>query len=248
MRNPLVLRRGAHRMALLLFALVVLLLVEAGHASAAMLKVCPSGCYYTTIAGALAASSDGDKILIGAGTYGGGFTISSDVSLIGAGAGQTTISGGGSVVTVAILHQVTISGVTITGGSAELGGGILNGGGTLTLRDTTISGNSASEGGGIFNVGSLTLKDSTVSGNGAVFGGGISNQGTLTLKDSNVTGNQAGSGGGILNNGVATLKESAVWSNTATIDGGGILNYGILVLLESTVSGNTPNDCVGPMC
>jgi hypothetical protein len=37
--------------------------------------VCPSGCVFPTIASALANASDGDKIVIGAGTYDGGFTI-----------------------------------------------------------------------------------------------------------------------------------------------------------------------------
>jgi len=245
MRNSLVLRRRARRLGLFALVLAFLTLMGSGRASAATLTVCPSGCAYTTIAGALAAASDGDKIVVGAGTYSGGFTINRSVSLLGAGAGKTTISGGGPVITIAILRQVMITGVTISGGSAEFGGGILNGGGSLTLRESTVSGNSASEGGGIFDLGPLTLNDSKVIGNGAAFGGGIFNQGTLTLNDSTVSGNRAGSGGGIFNNLVATLKESTVSGNAATINGGGILNFGILTLLDDTVSGNTPNDCVG---
>jgi len=243
-----VLRHPASRLGLLVSALVILMLAGPGRASAAMLKVCPSGCTYATIAGAISAAADGDKIVIGPGTYSGGFTVGKSVTLIGAGAGRTTIRGGAPVVTIANFRQVTISGVTITGGSAEFGGGILISGGALTLRESTISGNSASEGGGIFIVGSLTLKDSTVSGNAAFFGGGIFNQGTLTLNNSRVSGNLADAGGGILNNQVARLTDSTVTGNTAVSDGGGILNFGLLTLSQTTVSGNTPNDCVGQMC
>jgi len=58
--------------------------------------------------------------------------FSKSVSLVGAGAAQTTISGGGPVLTIALTASVTIRGVTISGGdTADSGGGISNGG-TLT--------------------------------------------------------------------------------------------------------------------
>ena len=49
---------------------------------------------------ALDASHDGDTIKVAAGTFAGGVTIAKSVSVIGAGAGATTIRGGGPVVTV----------------------------------------------------------------------------------------------------------------------------------------------------
>jgi hypothetical protein len=236
------------RLVFLFLCVAAVPLAAPGPASAAALRVCPSGCSFTTIADALAAARNGDRILIGAGTYVGGFLVDKDVRLIGAGAGQTTISGGGSVVTIANLHEVTISGVTISGGNAELGGGILNGGGTVTVRDSTISGNGASQGGGIFTIGSLTLRGSIVSDNGALFGGGIFNQGTLTVSGTTIRDNHADSGGGIFTSFVATLKDSVVTGNTANVDGGGIQNFGTLKLRRTSVTGNTPNDCVGEGC
>src|SRR4249919_3008369 len=79
---------------------LVLTAVAAGPASAATLKVCPTGCPYTTIPDALAAAADGDTIQVGAGVYAGGFQISKSVRLRGAGANLTTISGGGPVIHV----------------------------------------------------------------------------------------------------------------------------------------------------
>src|SRR6266508_5943135 len=101
MRQTLV-RRPGPRATLVMFALAGLLTAGAGSASAATLQVCPS-CAFTTIADALVAASNGDKIRIAAGAYGGNLTIAKNVSLLGAGAGLTTISGDGtaSVVTVA---------------------------------------------------------------------------------------------------------------------------------------------------
>lgn len=82
-------------MAPLALALLLVALLGAGRASAATLTVCPSGCAFSQIAPALAAAGNGDTIAIGAGSYAGGFTIAKNVRLVGAGAGVTTINGGG---------------------------------------------------------------------------------------------------------------------------------------------------------
>jgi hypothetical protein len=227
------------------------LLAAAGPASARPLMVCPSGCVFPTIASAVANASDGDTIVVGPGTYAGGFTISNSVDLIGAGAGQTAISGGAPVVTIT-AGQVVIRGVTITGGNNQSGngGGVLNDG-TLTLTESVVSGNSVAiphVGGGIFNRrGTLTLANSDVSNNAGFGGGGILNTvlGTVTLANSTVDNNTAAVfGGGILNNGMLTLADSSVDGNTAQA-GGGIFNRQLdsfpnqLTLKNSTVSGDT---------
>jgi hypothetical protein len=244
---------GAKRLGLVALVLAALLVAGAPPASAATLQVCPSGCSFTTIAGALAAAANGDTIGIAAGTYAGGFTVDKNVTLRGEGADQTTISGGGPVVTVAGGVSATIESVTITGGNSVFGGGIFNSG-TLTLTESTVSGNTAvADGGGILNsFGTLTLQESTVSGNTAGgnigSGGGIANEngGTVTLTESTVSGNTVsrGGGGGIANGGTLTLKESTVSGNTA-FGGGGIYNSGTLTLQESTVSGNTATGGLG---
>jgi nitrous oxidase accessory protein NosD len=159
---------GVARMVLLTAAATALLLLGAGPASAATLNVCPSGCPYTQIATALAAATDGDTIAIAPGTYAGGFTIEVSVKLAGAGAGRTTISGGGPVVTIGEFGAsteptVSIDGVTITGGVTRsswaaafvgdgviaLGGGVeippnadFIGGATVTITNSVISNSS----------------------------------------------------------------------------------------------------------
>jgi pectin methylesterase-like acyl-CoA thioesterase len=55
-------------------------------APAKSLKVCASGCAYSTIADALSAASNGDTIVVAPGTYAGGLEITKSVSLLGAGA------------------------------------------------------------------------------------------------------------------------------------------------------------------
>ncbi|TAN24171.1 MAG: hypothetical protein EPN30_06745 [Actinomycetota bacterium] len=125
--------------------------VAAAPASAATLTVCTSGCQYTTIAGALAAASNGDTISIGAGIYAGDLTIEKSVRLVGAGTSLTTITGGGI--------------------------GVINENATLTVEDSTISDNGCCSsnpygplygvGGGIYNTagGAVTLTHSPVEAN-----------------------------------------------------------------------------------
>jgi hypothetical protein len=128
--------------------------------------------------------------------------------------------------------EVTISGLTITGGLAINGGGGIDNSGTLTVTDTAISGNSADAiGGGIFNdYGTLTISGSTISNNSAFGlhvpgeGGGVGSFGTLRISDSTISGNRTGGdGGGIANlSGTLTISDSTISENTAGGDGGGI--------------------------
>ena len=113
--------------------------------------------------------------------------------------------------------NLSLQNVTITGGSADNGGGIENVGGTVTLNHTQVTGNTATlAGGGIASatfdpssVAKLTLNNSAVTGNSqtadptipmSLGGGGIVNiLGTVTLNSSQVNGNSAQGlvGGGI---------------------------------------------------
>ena len=221
-------------------------------AAAAPITICPAGCDYTTIQAAINAAASGALLVIGAGTYDGPLTIGTSLTLLGAGAAQTTITvpaSGGTVITVDTGVSAAVKGVTVSGGSSAFGGGIVNeSGAVLTLKEVTVSHNSAKiRGGGIYNGAgaTLTTDDSTLAGNTAAFGGGamVNPGGTVALNDTTVTGNRslAGRGGGIGNNGTMTLSDSTITGNATGSDGGGLFNNadGTLTVSDSTVSGNT---------
>ena len=165
--------------------------------------------------------------------------------------GNTTLGDGGGINN--FLGTLTLVRSTINDNVASIeGGGVHNGGfsDVLTLTNTTISGNSANFGGGIENRSVLNLVNSTVSENIADFdGGGVDNFfGTATLTNSTVSGNSATSdGGGISNQGMLTLANSTISGNTASDDGGGIDNVaGDIELVNSIIAVNTA--AFGPDC
>ncbi len=173
------------------------------------------------------------------------------LTISGPGASQVAISGNGAVQVLNICGgaKVTLSGLTIEKGFANIGGGLYNSG-TLTVAGSTLSGNSADGGGGIFNTGTLTLTDSTLSGNSAVGacsggeGGGLNNSGgSVTVSGSTLSGNSAGcAGGGIENTyGTLTMTNSTLSGNSSAGEGGGIdnNNSGIFTATNSTISGNS---------
>jgi len=130
-------------------------------------------------------------------------------------AAGVTINAGGLSGVMQVDAGVTaeLDGLTLTGGSATNGGGLLNDGGTVSLFDVTLSGNTASNnGGGLYteNYGMTTLDQCVVAGNSAVSGGGvsISSNSTTDLTDStNVGYNTATFGGGVYNQGTTSLSE-----------------------------------------
>jgi len=231
-------------------------LIVVGSASAAKsLTVCASGCQFTTIAGALAAASDGDKILIGPGSFDGGTLIDKSVSLRGAGAAQTTITGSapsfqGANVIIASGASVSISDVTI-GPITDISGSDIRNSGTLRIKDSIVTGANDVFGGGIVNSGTMLMERSLVTQSFADEGGGVWNSGTMVVRNSTVTQNTAGlMGGGILNDGALTVRNSTISSNTSFAEsgsplGGGLVNRGSVTLTNDTITGNTPNDCVG---
>jgi hypothetical protein len=127
--------------------------------------------------------------------------------------------------------------------AANSGGGIANQGyeplfSSVTATDTTVSGNTAEFGGGIYNAfgnATMTLERSTISANGATNGGGIYNWGTLSATNSTVSGNTAAeSGGGIMFNkgagGSAMVTHSTI-SDNAAAEGSGIHHHSQLATL-----------------
>ncbi len=170
-------------------------------------------------------------------------------TITGPGASLLTVSGGGESQVFDIeISSLSLTGVTISGGSAVTGGGLLNDG-TLTLTDCTISGNSAADdGGGLTNFGTVTLTGCSLSGNdGAGSGGGLQNDGTATLTNCTLSGNSANVGGGLFNyqtGSTATLTNCTVSGNFASARGGGLSNFfgDTLSLSNTIVAGNSGGD------
>ncbi|CAM9970839.1 unnamed protein product, partial [Discosporangium mesarthrocarpum] len=169
----------------------------------------------------------------------GDFDITTDITIIGAGADLTTIDGNDldrlfEVHPGASLH---ILGVTLEAGmTSDDGGAILNHG-TLTVTDTHVTDSSARSGGGIYNRnnGNVSIVNSTLSASTASENGGaISNEsGTVTLVNSTVSGNAASSdGGGLWSSSQMTLSSVTVTANTATGSGGGVYSNASLSLLN----------------
>src|SRR5262249_54830015 len=146
-----------------------------------------------------------------------------------------------------------ISGLTVTGGHDDVGGGILNTG-NLTLTDMMLSDNNATYGGGLANNGNLSMVGCTISGNYAAnFSGRLSNGialygpqvGVLSLTNCTISENtilglgQFWGGGGVCNgNGAVTVTNCTISGNTAPSNGGGLLNSASLQLTNTIVAGN----------
>ena len=175
--------------------------------------------------------------------------ITSTIQIVGS---STTIMANNTtfrILMVAGGGNLTLQGLTLSGGNSPFGGAIANLESTLTLDNTVVTGNTAAMGGGgiasgILNpnhtgpLGSLTLNNSEVTGNtvkggGAEMAGGgggiLNHQGSLTLNGSQVSSNTSGGGGGGIASGA----------------GGGDASGSRLTLNNSQVDNNVSNG--GPM-
>ncbi|MGO9914062.1 MAG: choice-of-anchor Q domain-containing protein [Isosphaeraceae bacterium] len=171
------------------------------------------------------------------------------VAIAGPGASQVTISGNNAigVVMVTAGTKATLSGITITAGSAANGGGVDNQGGNLTLMSAAVSFNTSSnDGGGIENAagGTLSVINSQIASNSSLQGGGgISNEsgGTLSLAGATISGNAAASGGGVLNQGTLSITGTTFSGNSATVGGGGLSSVSStpVAIQSSTFTGNS---------
>lgn len=207
---------------------------------------------------AITAASDGDTIVFEAGLtgtitlYGAQIEIGSEITVLGPGPEDITIDAGGEsrVFYLCAGPAVEISGVTITGGSANRGGGLYdecNDG--FTLRDVVVTGNEATGqgGGGLRSGGVVTLIDSVVSNNSANGnGGGILAEGVV-LQRTTISGNYAsGSGGGITSSDSVIIEESDIVSNASDVGGGGVhVMYADVSIDRSTFKDNTARFCGG---
>lgn len=187
--------------------------------------------------------------------------IGSALTIVGPGAGQLAINGGGQWRIIHIMtggETVQITGLTLTRGER---GVIVSQGDLLKMESCVISENASSSfGSGIFNAGNTTIKNSSIHKNrSGSFGGGIVNQGTLTLTNVTVSENETQIfGGGIYNElgATATLNSVTLTGNKSDSDGdgsgdgGGIFNDpgGVVYVANTIVAGNFDGGDESPDC
>jgi predicted outer membrane repeat protein len=231
--------------------------------------------YVLTKAAAAASSSVPNQIVFSNSTAGGATDFTAGPNTITLGSAlpaipeNVTITGPGrTLLTVArsasaggfgifnisgpTAQTVTISGMTVTGGSASTGGAIGMLDQTLTLTGMALTGNVAVTGGAVYSAGPATVNvtNSSVSGNSATTAGGfyLPVAATVTITGSTLNGNSAGFGGALHLNGHATvtITNSTLANNTAAYGGGIDAIYlpspdqnPNISITSSTLSGNT---------
>ena len=250
------------------------LLMPTTRALAADVHVCPVGCPHKSIQGAVNSAASGDVIHIGAGRYVENVKIiDKKLTLIGASAATTEVDGhsdvDGPVFTLGSgvageYHLIEITGLTVTHGSGEIGGGVLvQQGAYLHLHDSVVIGNSAFSGGGIF-IGTprgppTTVTGCLIAGNNTAFsghappsGGGVAvgDDSSVVITRSTITRNQAAVGGGVasLTNSHLTLIQTTVSENeaegfsnpggTTPGEGGGLYVSSNLSISDSVIADN----------
>ena len=190
-------------------------------------------------------------------TKGNCFKILGDLSIQGSGSNLVHFEAEGEecVFEIPLGVNVSLSGMTITGGENKDSRAVLNRG-ALTVSDAALKGNTVNGGGGIENRGTLhvsgakfsglavtaidnladmTLVDSTISNNLTT---GFTNTGIATIENATISHNSMGEqGGGIRNTGDLTVTNSTIFENEAS-RGGGVYNSGTLVMVNSIISNN----------
>ncbi len=190
----------------------------------------------------------------------GQIVIADSVDIQGPGASIVSVSGNNASRVFYLYNSsaniaVTISGLTLTGGNANIGAGMVNFDEDLTLDGVTITGNtSTGDGGGLWADGfsmDLTIRNSIISGNtSGNDGGGIyieDTSGPLLIQNTQIISNTAsGDGGGIYfydPDDPVTIEASTISGNSAVGRGGGVYLYsfdeGALTIQTTTVSGNS---------
>jgi hypothetical protein len=218
---------------------------EADAAGAATTIVVPAGRYRLTIAPIPEAGSASDS---DAGN--GDLDLSGDVTIRGAGVGQTILDGGGidRVFETGTNASAHLSDLTVTGGDStaggsqeiDLGGGILNKS-AITLDRVELVGNLADGGGGMFSIPGTVpvIRDSLIAGNRAFSGGGLRLDAGGEITNTTITGNALRT---LPPDWMTTKPVGAVVPTVDEISGwgGGIDNRGgdDVVIVNSTITNN----------
>ena len=259
-------RRGLHlgTGALLVGAVPALALLTTSTADAATITVAntnDSGA--GSLRAALAAASAGDTIdltgLAGTINLNNLLPISSNVTIIGPGAPDLTLTSYGSAIFEfgGANGLTTISGLTLTEATHSAISCVGHTGADLKLQNVVITGNSADRGGGVLSsyCGSLEIVDSTFTENTALYngGGGVYFKGTesVTITGSTFDSNGAdayyssppyaiGGGAYIRTSASISITDSSFTNNTAYYLGAGaVIRSDDVFITRSTFSANS---------
>ena len=154
--------------------------------------------------------------------------------------------GGNRVISVNGGSKFIMDGGTISGCSAENGGGLYADNSTVTINNGTISGCTADAGGGLYatNGSIININRGTISGCTANAGGGLyaTNGSTININDGTISGCKArmGTGGGLyaINGSIININRGTI-SGCEAGAGGGLYVDGSTV----TISGGTISGC-----
>jgi predicted outer membrane repeat protein len=184
--------------------------------------------HFPDVAAAIDGARPGDVIQVGAGTWYVTLDLTGrDLVLAGEGCDQTVLygEGSGSVITT---DSGWITAMTISGGYAEFGGGILANGDVL-VTDVCVQGNAASNSGGGLAIvsGDVTLENALIAQNSAANDGGgvsVAQGASVDVVRSNFIGNEAVSDAGALYgyDALISVESSSFLDNTARAYGAAI--------------------------
>jgi filamentous hemagglutinin family protein len=204
-----------------------------------------------TVQNGVDVSASGATVNLAAATYTLGATvaINKNLTLNGAGANNTIVSGNNAVGVFNIRNNstVNINGLTVDRGRSvvDTGGAFIATGSTLNLNNSIFSNNVAtSYGAAIINDfgATLNVNNSIFSGNSADQASGIVNFGTATISNTTFFNNSARQVGAFYSlNATSTISNSTFSGNTLTDnEGAALLNEGGTTnISNSTFSGNS---------
>lgn len=192
------------------------------------------------------------------GNYGGGISAGGEVRLVRSKSRDNLANYGGGL---AVGGSVEATACTLEGNTAsEVGGGLINRYGEVTITRSEISSNQANWGAGIYNeIGQLSLAYSAVVGNTAQYAGGIFSSvglppcgadgpARLTITTSTISGNAAqASGSAIYGTGDVFISSSTIAGNSSS-QGGALYASTGTCPNDFTLSRSVIADNQGPNC